>query len=188
MLTVSMYTPNTPYEKEVEKLIKSLEKYGVEYIVVPIGNSGSWALNCGQNARVIYEIMKRYEDDILLLDADSEVVSYPALFENIDCDIAIHRIKYPDRDRLEYCTGTLFCKENDRVKSFLREWSKMNSVSPDDQINFMNVYEKSIIQLYDLPKEYCYIEGNRVHRHGACKPVIVHHQASRRLKEVINAE
>ena len=186
MLIVSMFTPNTPYEKELDRLTKSLDVLEIEYVATPIHQMHDWAFNCGQNARTIYENMVKFNDDILYLDADAEMKSTPVIFDNICCDIAIHRIKYPEREELEYCTGTLFCRNNQKVKEFLNLWAKMNNVHSDDQINFRTLYESSDIDLYDLPQEYCFIIGNRIHKKKiGCKPVIVHHQASRKWKNNI---
>ena len=72
------------------------------------------------------------------------------------------------------------------------EWIALNETNKEyDQRNLQKIYEekyKDKIYMEELPKEYIIIERSR--HHGSVpqnEKIIVHFQASRRLKRVINA-
>ena len=150
-----------------------------------IKNQHNWLKNCGQNAKVILQTILSKGDDVLFLDADARVEKYPDLFDKPDFDIALHRINY--EDRTEYCTGTLFFSNSIKSKQFLFEWMCENENGKNDQVNFENVMNRNFYEVADLPKEYCFIQGNRVQRLTPTGDVVIRHtQASRKYRKGID--
>ena len=92
-IVTSFYTIGNGYEDEAkQRLIPSLEKFGIPYDVVGIASKGPWRRNIYEKAQIILDAMQRvgYGVDVVWLDADAEVVSYPKLFNELKCDFAYH--------------------------------------------------------------------------------------------------
>ena len=80
-LVVSYYTKETPYEKEVEHLIESCKKFGLEYHIEGIEDRGSWEENCAYKPYFMREKMKALQRPLLWVDADA-VFLKPLQFED----------------------------------------------------------------------------------------------------------
>lgn len=178
---VSFYTKHTPYEKEVKNLVTSLEKAGVKYYVEGVESFGSWEKNCQYKAEFILKALNNFNTNIVWIDADAVVMRYPLLFDELDCDIAYHYLSH----RNELLSGTLFVKNNDKMRVVSSEWIKLNASNREwDQKNLQKVVEAdSTIDRFILPAAYCKIYDN--HRQQVTDPVVMHYQASRRFKRSI---
>jgi hypothetical protein len=172
---VSMYTKNTEYHTEAQRLYKSLAKHRIPHVIYECESTGSWEKNCQLKACAILEALEKNDCAIVWTDADSEIIRYPSLFDELSCDIALHKIG------TEYLSGTVYFANNETVKGVVREWVEVNKRNLEwDQKNLQFVLSRNKIDLAFLPSEYCKIFDRRSQQ---CKePVIVHYQASRRLK------
>ena len=195
-MVVSMATLNTPYENEAKIMSESADKFKLDNIVYAIPDLGDWTKNCAQNAEVILEAMEYYpEHDILFVDADATFEREPILFNDYPFDFAISLMQYPGEKYPRHNTGTIWAKNNDKVKKFIREWQKLNEIDQCDseygeaweQANLRKILEGADINFGILPDSYCWIFDNEIQaRNKTEEPVIVHHQASRRFKALIN--
>lgn len=181
IIYVSMFTSGTPYEEEIKTLRKSFDSFGLPYELVGLKSQGSWEKNTQMKPQVIKGIMDKYNKDVVWIDADAEVLKYPDLFYDMNCDLGFHYIKEWD----EKMTGTMYFKNNMLVKEILNKWITLNSENnfPDGK-NFQTIMDTPRgVKILDLPNEYIYISDNP---HLQCKePVIKHNQASRRFKESV---
>lgn len=176
---VSGFTINTPYEKEIETLIESIQKNEIiNYEIIPYKNMGSWSANCQYKAIIIKNQLLNSNIPIIWLDADAVLYSYPNLFDSIPEDIA-------------FCTyyggvasGTLYMKPTKQIISLCEEWISMNSKNTEifDQKNLNTLVKQNNIKYYKLPISYCKIDFAKCHE----KIVIGQNQASRRFKKIIN--
>ena len=81
---VSHYTIDTPYQKEVEKLRASLERFQLEHWIQGIESLGSWRYNSNYCAQQIKDALGRFPGrNILRVDADAVFHMRPSLLE---CD------------------------------------------------------------------------------------------------------
>ena len=190
---ISMYTANTPYEQEIKGLKESLDKLPefIDRMFYKIENVGDWMVNCKFNANIILEAMLEFPDcNIVMIDADARVLKIPELFDRLDCDLALHKIRY--ENHIEHCTGTLFVKNTDIMQHFIMDWININQMckTMDDQqcLEFCLKHHDEI-KVDQLPIEYCCIDGNRIQRQKIIGDVIIKHtQASRRYKKIINVK
>ena len=70
-LIVSYYTQNTVYQLEVQNLIASCEKWGLEHHIEPIPSFGSWERNCCYKPFFLMEKMQQFKRPLFWVDADA---------------------------------------------------------------------------------------------------------------------
>jgi len=190
LIVTSMCTIDTPYEKEIERLIKSMKKFDLEYHIERFKNTGNWTKNCKYNTECIKNTMVKFpRRNILYVDADAEFLEKPILFYRKDiADIALHMIQY--EKHIEHCTGTLFIKNNISNFYLMSKWDCLNRQREDlddQQCLELVLKEVDYDKVLNLPKEYCYIPGNRIQKLMPTQNVIIkHYQASRKYKKLIN--
>jgi hypothetical protein len=101
------------------------------------------------------------------------VHSYPALFDEIDADVAAHH-----KDRKELLGSTLYFKNCDATKELVDRWHvETRKLLPHhfaDQIALQQLVKE--YRFYELPPSYCQIFDHMAHN-GV--PVIEQLQASR---------
>lgn len=183
-MVVSYFTRDTGYEIEVKRLKKSLDRFNIVSYIRGIESLGSWDLNTRYKAKFIKEMLEFWDCPIVFLDADAEVLEYPILFDNLDCDIAVYRNK-----QVQLLSGTLYFGNTVNAKKLLDLWIAENKkvpLSKFEQYNLaiiLNRDNEKNFKLEILPLEYCYIFDYKI----KCNiPVIKHYQASRKLKKAIN--
>ena len=96
------------------------------------------------------------------------------------------RNKEGDKSRMELLSGTMLFRYNPKVIKLMEKYIQrcIDKPSMTEQMNLQKVLETGIdIKVYRLPIEYCAIEkkSGRVPEYIK-KPIIVHHQISRKLK------
>ncbi len=194
-MIVSYFTKNTPYEKEIENLINSLERFSLPYSIFPVPSRGSWIKNVQINEEIILMAMGMFPDKaIVSLDADSVVQRFPALFGSLDCDFAAHYHIWPRGNRKELFCSTMYFRNCDLTKEFLRDCLNRYKEVPTtrQQPNMMAVFDgigvqrtqhwRKRLKFTNLPPQYCKIFDLM----GDIKfPVIEQFQASRRFKNQV---
>jgi hypothetical protein len=181
-IIISCYTENTPYEKEVQNLIKSVNLLGLKSHIQPVSSLGSWEKNCQHKARYILETMEQFDQNIVWVDADAVIKKEPVLFDQLQADVAYYYMEH----RKEVLSGTLFLRNNEKARQLLQSWIKINDTNTLwDQKNLQQALDSHLtLEKEILPETYCKIFDNK---HQKLKdPVIVHYQASRRFKRQIN--
>lgn len=177
MIFASFYTVNSPYEISIKKLRKNLISYGFECFIQAIPAEKSWKETCGSRGDFIADIMDRYNDDVVWIDADAEILQNPKeLFEvPKEADIAaFHR-----KDQI--LLGTSLFRNRPHVKAFLRKWSKKvpSSSKTISQMVFKDLLlSHPEIKIMDLPQKLCQIFDLPIEE----EPVIIHKQFSRMKK------
>lgn len=185
LIYCSMFTVDTPYEEEIKNLQQSLDKYSIKYELVGLKSRGDWVKNTQMKPGVIKGVMEKHNKDVVWLDADAVLVDEPNLFETIKQDVSFHYIK----EWNEMLTGTLFFRNNDRVKEFLNNWDALNkSNNNPDAVNFQALMQKNgdRLSIFNLPPEYIKIFDNPLIKTE--KPVVMHYQASRRFKDQVKID
>ena len=155
MLVVAFYTINTPYEQEVRKLEFTCTKHGLKYHTEGYEGRGHWTANCAIKPEFILEMLTRFPDeDLLYIDADGEIKQYPKLIEKLTCDVAAYIMKGGT-----LLSGTLFFRNNEKVKELVNEWIKKQRQRPDrwDQYTLhetiVNHGPRLGINIEELPSE-----------------------------------
>ena len=188
-IVASFYTINTGYEAEAkQRLIPSLEAFGIPYDIVGIASKGPWERNIYEKGQVILDAMQRvgYVVDVVWLDADAEVVSYPKLFNELKCDFAYHARGKQQR----LSSGTMYFRNNFAGRLLVEDWRNKlrDEVSSTRPRTEQQVLQKDVLPFYPqlkiehLPLSYSTIFDKT----QPDEPVVIrHHQASRRLKNEV---
>jgi hypothetical protein len=197
-IIVSHFTKNTPYEKEVHKLQKSLDEFDLEHCIQSIDSFGSWRANSNWCAWQVQELLARYpERNILRVDCDAVIKRYPSIFLDDDFNADIAAVIWEKslmRPGGEFLGGTMFFANNLLVRSVVDEWVNTIIRNPSlrngdmlEELIQWDCFEKHFgqeINFKELPLSYCCIFD--LMKAEVPKPVIEHFQASRRFKAEIN--
>jgi hypothetical protein len=173
---------------------------GLKSDIRGVGNLGSWSANTSFKATFILQMLEKHQEDIIFVDADAEILEYPKLFEEIpeEYNFGAHILDRNSwyqrdygKDRYELLSGTLFIRNNERSKEIIKLWVEECGKYPNkwEQKIFKEVLEKNKEKIYQLPLEYCYIKTlpDGSEPNIKCdRPVIVHNQVSRKLKQIVN--
>ena len=195
MIIWSFYTVGTPYEAEAQRLENSLRRLADRgqldhrWVIQPVANLGDWQLNVKQRPVLIRRMLDRDQESILAVDCDATFErSIDLDFDSLDCDVAAHVMdkalwgQDTSRRTHSLMAGTLYFPNTERARQLLNLWHKKCQVTHKwDQ----RVLEQVVRQfrLYELPERYCAIDRTMW---GIDNAVIRHHQASRRLRRLIN--
>jgi len=200
MIFISYYTKGN-YEKVInEYLLPSLKKYNLVYDIKAIEDLGNWQKNTHFKATFIKKMLLKHKQSIVFLDADATIEDYPMLLlvGDLYCnyDIALHYLdwykfwrKIDGQKKREALSGTLYLRYNEKILQFLDEWIKENNRTIAwEQKNMQWVLRnwKKKLKIYELPAEYCAIKlhnGEIPYYYLTEKPVILHHQISRKLRK-----
>jgi hypothetical protein len=185
-LIVSYYTRGTPYEQEAERLCASLCALDLPHKVEGIRNRGNWSLNCNQKPGFIRDHLHAGERPVLWVDADAEVIQVPQLQHlSIDgYDFAAHW-----RNGKELLSGTTWWNFTKAAFDLLTAWERASRRDPGvwDQKHLEHAVRMVPgLKADRLPAEYTWIEDLFRYEQPDARPVIVHHQAARRLRSIVN--
>ncbi len=193
----AFYTPE--YEKELQKLKDSCHQFDYSYWFQEYLSTGNWQKNTYIKPEFILYMLNNYDEDILYLDADA-IIKQPLNFfeQGIKGDMSMFIVPKNKRDgkvwpRTEaycYLSGTMYFKNNERSKKFVTAWLKKREKYPKlagDQalIPYVLREDNLDLEITPLPIEYVKIFDKRV---PCGEPVIIHYQASRRLKRKIKMD
>lgn len=191
-IVVSFYTRNTSYKDDAIKLAAALHHHGLDWKMEEIENLGSWQANTYYKAEFLRKMLGVYPDkDLVWLDVDIILHSYPKLFDTIDADLGVHFIdwqKYGKSNYRELNTSVMFIKNNQRMRQLIDEWKAENKQMINtgiwEQKNLENVlFNQRDIKIVNLPATYCKIFDLMSE---VKNPVIELMQASRRYKAEVD--
>lgn len=196
-LIVSYYTKDTLYQLEVQNLISSCEKWGLEHHIEPIPTFGSWERNCSYKPFFLMEKTQQLKRPLLWVDADGVFLQQPAYLEAFDTDFAVRTNRqWKDDHPSKVISGTVFVNSTPGAERVLKSWAKESLdalADPNrkiefwDQIALRDVVLRGVpgAVISDLPTSYMAIIDNPEDQKG--EMVIGHYQASRRFKKIINS-
>jgi len=187
-IVVSFYTKGTAYEAEARRMVRSVHLHGLEHDVREVPNQGSWLANTAHKPQYLRTMLDIHAGrDILWIDADGEMRHYPVLFDDFTADIGVCYVDWPQYGRNrgpELLSGTIYLKNNRRVRDLVDEWARRIERKPqwDQRVLQEIIPERQGLKVIDLPDTYTQIFDTMK---NAGEPVILHHQASRRLKKEV---
>ncbi|NGX51344.1 MAG: hypothetical protein K1060chlam2_01210 [Chlamydiae bacterium] len=189
---VSYYTKETAYEEHVKRLIASCEELGLHTSFDAIPNLGTWERNCCYKPKYILQKLTKLKRPLLWVDADAEIAEKPILFEDFPPDIALRIVEeLPDDHPSKMISGTVYLNHTPAAFEILKLWDAecerllRTEENVWDQVALRNVLLKSQAEIYPLPKAYYMVYDKREEGEEA---FIIHYQASRTEKKVINQE
>lgn len=192
---------NSPYELILStQLLPSLDKLGLKYNIEVVENRGSWIKNVAQKPLSILRTMEKFPSyNILVLDADSEVLEFPKIINEIseEYDIAFHTLNWDtwyknNSHVMEVLSGTMWIRNSEKMRDFVKEWYlRAETVQEWEQRVLAKLLQerKDCIKVFPLPVEYCWIStlpnGEAPNVVPNNNIYIKHNQASRLLKKKI---
>lgn len=194
---ISYYTDNN-YKIELKKLEKSLNDFGYDnYNFYEKESRGNWIDNCKMKPELILKALEESNYDIIYLDADAEIVGKLDHFESMARPISFFMVPkdwkrrgyWPKSPVNAYPCGTMFFKNCDDSKHFLRKWIEIcqsrNDLKHDGHGIYHLMQQRSMREMVQpLPAKFLVIFDKAVTLNLVDKRVI-HHQASRRLKNKV---
>jgi hypothetical protein len=191
---VSYYTINTPYEQEAIKLKKSLERLEVPHDIVGVKNLGNWQANTRFKAKFMQEMLIKHKGkSVVWVDSDAVIHSYPKLFDEYTCDVAVRWQDFRWRKN-ECLSGTIYLANNERTLELCKKWEGANvaegpGAKTFEQWNLGSAIEEmrksGKIKDENLPPEYTMIFDSMREMYPNIIPVIEHFQASRKLRNKV---
>lgn len=181
------------YHPVVERLRESLEAVDIELVIGLYECKGSWLANCKHIPIHILEIMEAHpNDNLVYTDADATFEDFPDLLYWLDrseYDLGCYWLPRAD-GRLEFLNGTMFIRNNETMRSFFKEHIEEDKKNPTvlEQRTMERLLPNWLdeIEVYELPPEYCRIFDNRRQAETmTSEAVIVHHQASREMRDKV---
>jgi len=196
LVFVSFVTKNSPYIEIMEKyLIPSLKKFNLSYDIDYIKDKGSWLKNVRYKSEFIKKMLLKHKQAIVSLDADSEIIQYPILFDKLEqYDMSFHYLDWyrywrnkKGKSQRIALGGTIYFNYNKNVLTFVDEWIKQQKRTNNyAQTDMQKISEKfkTILKIYDLPIEYCVIiKRNNTVPSYVKNIVIKQYQLSRKIKK-----
>lgn len=193
MRYITFYTRGF-YETVYNKYLKpSAEAVGVDIRAYVEHNYTDWALNTKTKAKVILRALNEW-DEIVWLDADATLVSYPTLLENIpkEYDMALFYLDWfkqwrgeEGNAKRELVNSVMVLRNTEKTMSVINEWISNNDVERgcDQDVLTRIVERRTDLNIYRLPDPYCAIIDFTGKVPDYVKdPVIIQNQISRVAK------
>lgn len=195
---VSWYTIDTPYKEILDThLLPTLIKFDLPHKIYPMEASKNWVQNTNLKSLVIEKALEEIDSDILVLDADCKINSYPTLLDEIPMEFDagffyLDWMKWYQKGtaKNELCSGTLFFRNRPKIKKLVLDWKELtiknNGKLVDQRFLELALKVNPGIKIFELPVSYCWINSMPDGTEPLAKrpePVIIeHYQASRTLR------
>jgi len=172
------------YQEQTERLAASCRAWGVDLQAFHVDDRGSWVLNCAAKAEVVLTALDEFPDrDLVFVDADAELVRAPTLFLDLEADVAAHL-----KDGQELLSGTVYFRNCEATRRLVRRWIALGRDQVDawDQKTLWTALQEAQatgLLFRQLPPEYTFIFDTMARAYPDAEPVILHHQASRLVKQ-----
>lgn len=196
LLYITFYTEGHYQKIAEENIISSFEKFKLDHIAYSRPNLKDWVLNTRQKIDVIETALLDHPDhDIVYIDADATIESEPILFNSIpdEVDIGLHYLDWhkhygrnTDKGQKELLSGTIYLRNSPKITNLVRKWKELTVNYNWEQRALETLIEAEMINVWELPWEYCYIATRPNGESPAYpleNPVIVHYQESRVVKK-----
>lgn len=197
-LVVSYYTEDTMYQLEVKNLIESCKRWHLAYHIEAVPSFGSWELNCAYKPFFLLSKLQEFKRPIFWVDADGVFLKNPSVLEEFSADLAVRiNASCSAEHRSKVMSSSIFVNTTSEAEALLKLWVSecyQGLCNPDkkeeywDQVGlrdaiFSNQHKANVV---NLPHSYVAIEGHPVDAKEILDPVVMHYQASRRYKKLIN--
>jgi hypothetical protein len=168
-------------------LAASCRAAGVAFDIRPAPPRGTWEANCAYKATFLHDMWRERRQPLLWVDADARVQRPPDLLRGTSADFAIHKVQ-----RWQFASGTLFFNATPLAGVLLATWERLCLRYPHvlDQLLLDAAWETTMrdypLATMWLPTAYTSIFDHPEAIADDEAPVIVHLQASRRLKSAVS--
>lgn len=178
-LVVSFFTRATQYEAHAARLRESLERRGVDHVLIGLDVPGTWEMICAFKAEFVREQWRRTDRPVIWLDADATLAAPLGLLAAPGTDFAIAK-----HQGWKFSTGTLLFGRGTATEALLDRWVMRCRADPLmwDQNHldaaWADVSAEMPLVTRWLPPAYYAVSGH--YDAAALGPaVVMQHQASR---------
>ena len=152
---VKAFHTGGPYSKDATKLRDSAERFDVPIDIEVIQSCGSWNANTHYKAQSVLRAMADHPDKqyIIHVDVDAWFMQYPALFDDLDCDLGA----FYWGGGGTWCSGTIIIRNTSAVKALIKEWKAALRINPrqhGDQVALGRLLDKSDLNILRIPAGY----------------------------------
>lgn len=203
MRFIAYYTPG-PYEDEARSLTASLDSWGLPHDIRRYDGRGSWLRNTSMKAEVVRDFLDAYPDEPLVyIDVDAAIERRPDLLLDGTLDgIDIAAAKFGGHELL---SGTVWFGGGPVCRAVVERWIALCHQYPDrippglmpeypageiawDQ-RLLNaaIQQTPGVKFHELPPAYTFIYDLSRDRYPGVEPIILHHAASRKYRDKVNA-
>lgn len=175
-IVVSFFTEE--YNNHAYKLFRSIRKFGLEHEIHKVNKFKSWTIGTQYKAIFLQQMLERFPGrNLLWIDADGIIKQYPTLFDNFEGDLGVHF-----RNGSELLSGTIYLKNNSKVKSLINKWIFNNNTDQNkwDQRGLQEALSGWNGTVVNIPAEY-----TKIFDLMSGTAVIEHFQASREVRSII---
>jgi len=192
---ISYYTPGN-YENVMNTyLLPSLKKWKLDYHIEKVIDLQNWNANTSYKPTFILNTMNKFKEDVVFLDADAIIESYPQLLFDLpkETDFGAHWLDWylnwrnqTGGDNFHLLSGTMFIKYNEKMIKIFEQCIRDCKEAPNvwEQKILERIIEKQVdLNIYKLPASYCVVINMKKEVPNYIKePVIIHWQKSREFK------
>src|SRR5438105_15632315 len=189
---ISYYTKDTLYEKDAMRLKASCENFGLEHCIEGIDSFGKWHQHTLFKPTFILNKLLTLKKPLVWVDADAEIVKQPLFFSTLKAPLSFRIFDHwPEGHPCRVYDGTVYFDYCPEVIDFVQEWHQIcesavkEGTVTNDQHVFGLLLLKTNIPFIPLPKGYATIFDEP---DGEKERYIVHYQASRLYKKIIDGE
>lgn len=187
-VVVSYYTVNSGYEAEAAGLRACCDDLGLACDIRGVASRGSWEANCAMKAAFVRDRWHEHGDGVVWVDADARLARSPDLLRARGFDFGVHRCS-----GWQIASGTVCFWRTAGAGALLDAWVARCEEDPSrwDQVSLDLAWEDTVrrgaLRTLWLPQAYTKIFDRGSEDATGDDPVIVHHQASRRLKAAVSS-
>lgn len=194
---ISFYTKNTPYQKEISRLIDSCKEYEVAFDIEGVDSFGSWELNCAFKPFFILKKLKELNKPLLWIDADGAFVNVPRWNEAFTADFCVRmHSNLADTHPSKVISSTIFVQPTSQAMLLLRIWAMECEKQLLDSKRSEEFWDQTALRdaifsnkhqadVRPIPLAYAKIFDHPQDLHEVANPIIEHYQASRKFKKII---
>jgi len=173
MIFVSFYTGEN-YKIWSDKLKASLIRFNLPYHIEEIESTEDWKKNTCKKPEFVKKCLLKFKEPVCWLDADCEVMEYPELLMQQDCNDINLQIYNFTKDKLTSGSGVFALNYSQESLDFLDDWIDSSKDSKEvDDIVLNDVYNKRWSDI--LRRRWIPVNYNRIDRDFPnVKPIINH--------------
>jgi len=155
---VTGFTRATKYQHLSERLLKSMNEFGLNYLAMSYEPSLEWTENCAVKPSLIEKAMKVHDGPVVWIDADAELISYPYEMLSVpedSYDFAAREVS--ETGESKYLTSSIWFSGSENSKAMVQKWSKFcgENRQESDQENFAKV--ATSYSGFKLSKQSCFV-------------------------------
>ncbi|MEQ1761370.1 MAG: hypothetical protein ABL986_23930 [Vicinamibacterales bacterium] len=154
-VVAAFHTDHPVYNRAIARLKASLVAHDLPHLIKTLPSSNKWRLATRYKPTLVRTMLEEVAPlDVLYLDADSEVLLYPSLFEHFEGSFGVYL-----RPGKELWSAILYVKNDERGREWARVWEESVEEFPrwHDQTclqHIVDVYAETIGGIQALPENY----------------------------------